>query len=233
VPGIVVVKAALTDALWELGSEPSPDVLCVANSTFKFTSQNSLMIQKNLEKTDYNSSDTVIVGSINIDMPEGAIGRAAECGSGHLRYIVTSSKKAPTDIEITAGLNGRQDLRTVAKHTPTSYPRNCEVTAHFERSGYVADDIIEPDENHENDENEFKEDEFEDQPGEEKQDIEPYFEPEPSNVYSIVLVIDSYDCSNSTNDIPTRKPGAPAANPLPSAGNPNTPANKAPSIIEQ
>lgn len=210
IPGTVVVKAALVDALWDLTDDPDPNAVCVANSTFKFTAENPLTIQKNLELTEYNLSKVVVVESITIDMPEGSEGRAAECESGALKYIVSASKDSPVDIDTADELSGKQNLETVAKQTPTPYPGSCEITAHFERSGeevYVAEEdppvedddvevVSETDDSDDVEENEVADDET---------------PPEAATIYSLVLIVDTYDCTQNAT-APALNPRSPAYN---------------------
>lgn len=210
-PSIVVSKAALIDALWGLTDDPDPNAVCVANSTFTFTTDNPLMVQKNLDPTVYNLSNVVIVSSIALDMPEGAEGRAAECEAGHLKYIVSSSAESPTDIEMSEDLVARQNLDTLAKTTPSAYPNGCNITAYFTGTGNQTVEPAEDDEDITEEETDTETIDEEDAQDEQTpdDDVEGFSDgdqaTEVTQAYSVMLLVNSYDC-NQNNTMPATVP---------------------------
>ncbi|MBT3182082.1 MAG: hypothetical protein HN337_06200 [Deltaproteobacteria bacterium] len=234
-PSKVIVKAALIDALWGLTDDPNLDATCVANSTLTFGTENPLMIKKNEELTEYNESDVIIVGSIQIPMLDNTAGeRAPECGTQPITYVVTASDLAPIDIVSAETSTTRQSLEAKARVNPTPYPSGCHVRAHFEKSG----EIVIPDEEEENDEDYEDDESDDDEELSENDDVdnddgdeEEISEDEETDdeeaeedapIYSLKLVIDAYDCSQqSTVLVPRNYPNN--NNPAPTGPTPNDP----------
>lgn len=138
----VVSKAALIDVLWNITDDPDPNAACVAKSNLNFDQNNAFSIMKSKEKTAYNTTPVSIVSTLIIQMPDAATdGRAADCGSEPLQYIVSASEIAPIDIETSESISSRLNLEAKAGYNPTIYPAGCRVVAHFEKHGDGSEEV--------------------------------------------------------------------------------------------
>ena len=180
--GKVVVRAALVDALWEIGEEVPDDAKCVAESVFTIDSNLGFMIMKNNEPTDYNQAPVIAVSSINVVLSDPTTdGRGPSCGDGELRYIVTASQEAPIDMDVVEEIVTRHNIETIAKDEPTPYPSGCKITAHFEKhDGSAPKDMATQEIEDEEDNEDEAEEDVEDE------------EAEP--IYTLKFVVDDYDC---------------------------------------
>jgi len=219
---IAVTKAALIGAIWNLSSNPDPDALCLINSTLTFDKTNSFMIMKNPYHDDYNSTPAAIVTSLNIKLATSNGAKDNDqCNTGSLQYIVSASKTSPIDIDSAENIASKQNLGAKAGSTPTDYPSTCKITAHFEREGSASvtengkpavgpansdNSTVEQnsDSKTENDveaESDSKKEETENADDTTSNDNDnDNTTNETTNqdaAYSIKLIVDSYDCSQS------------------------------------
>ena len=179
--GTVVVRAALIDALWEIGDEVPADAQCIAESSFTIDSDLGFMIMKNNEPTEHNSAPVIIVSSVNIHMSDPVTdGRGPSCGDGELRYIITASEEAPIDVEVVDEIVTRHNIEVIAKDEPTPYPSDCRLTAHFEKHDGSASEDIAADE--------IQDGEVDEDEGEDVEDQEAL------PIYTLKFVVDDYDC---------------------------------------
>ncbi len=127
----VINRAALTNAVWGVGTDIPADVACVAGSQFIFdATRNAFTLVPNAQADPLFITPALIVASLTIDMPEKDVGlRADSCPVGNLTYLVSVSPEAPLDIE--SASEGCPKLEDVASSELGAFPVSGTVTAHF------------------------------------------------------------------------------------------------------